>query len=87
MSMILYIIINVLTFILFFLDKYLAKNKGNRIPEKVLFVLMLLGGSIGALFSMYLFRHKTKHVYFVISAIIFSIAQIIFMAKFYSHIL
>ncbi len=36
-----------------------------RIPEKTLFIVAALGGSIGAIIGMWLFRHKTKHWYFV----------------------
>lgn len=36
-----------------------------RVPEKTLFLLPLLGGSVGALLGMRVFRHKTKHWYFV----------------------
>ena len=36
-----------------------------RIPEKTLFVVAALGGSIGSIIGMWLFRHKTKHWYFV----------------------
>ena len=36
-----------------------------RIPEKTLFVVAAVGGSIGAILGMWIFRHKTKHWYFV----------------------
>ena len=35
-----------------------------RVPEKTLFLLPLLGGSVGAVLGMNTFRHKTKHWYF-----------------------
>lgn len=48
------------------MDKSRAKRHAWRIPEKVLFGVSLLGGSAGTWAGMYLFRHKTKHWYFVI---------------------
>ena len=46
-------------------DKRRARLHRWRIPEKVLFGVSLLGGSAGTWAGMYLFRHKTKHWYFV----------------------
>lgn len=42
-----------------------ARRGAWRVPEKTLFLLPLLGGSVGALLGMRVFRHKTKHWYFV----------------------
>ena len=50
--------------ILFGADKKRAKEGRWRIPEKTLFLSAILGGSIGAILGMHLFRHKTKHWYF-----------------------
>ena len=36
-----------------------------RIPEATLFIIALIGGSVGSILGMYLFRHKTRHWYFV----------------------
>ncbi len=47
-------------------DKYRAKRHAWRIPEANLFLVSLLGGSIGTWAGMYLFRHKIKHRRFVI---------------------
>ena len=46
------------------IDKSRAKRHVWRIPEATLFLVSLLGGSIGTWGGMYLFRHKTKHWYF-----------------------
>ncbi len=46
-------------------DKRRARKHAWRIPEKTLFLCSLLGGSIGTWAGMYVFRHKTKHWYFV----------------------
>ena len=47
-------------------DKKKAKNNSWRIKESTLFLVSLLGGSLGTLIGMYAFRHKTKHWYFVL---------------------
>ena len=57
--------INLATFIVYGADKRRARKGKWRVPEKTLFLLPLLGGSIGALLGMRTFRHKTKHWYFV----------------------
>lgn len=51
--------INLWTFLYFGFDKWRARRGGRRIPEAVLQVLALLGGSPGALAAMEIFRHKT----------------------------
>ena len=58
-------VINLLTFIVYGADKRRARKGTWRVPEKTLFLLPLLGGSIGALLGMRVFHHKTKHWYFV----------------------
>ena len=57
--------VNVVTFTVYGIDKSKARRGAWRIPEKTLFLLPLLGGSVGALLGMRVFRHKTKHWYFV----------------------
>ena len=56
---------NLVTFAVFGADKRRARRGAWRVPEKTLFLLPLLGGSVGALLGMRVFRHKTKHWYFV----------------------
>ena len=58
------IIINIAAFILMGVDKSRARNGRWRIPEATLFHSAAVGGSIGAILGMQLFRHKTKHWYF-----------------------
>lgn len=48
------------------LDKLYAGRGERRIPEKRLFLFAALGGAVGGLLGMYLFRHKTRHWYFVV---------------------
>lgn len=54
------VLVNVLTFIMWGVDKAKAKAEAWRIPEATLLLLALFGGSVGALFGMYGFRHKTQ---------------------------
>lgn len=53
-------LISIITFAVFGIDKLKAVKDKWRIPEKVLFLLSVIGGSVGALLGMYTFRHKTK---------------------------
>ena len=46
-------------------DKRKAIKRAFRIPESTLFVLAIIGGSIGSIAGMHLFRHKTRHWYFL----------------------
>ena len=57
---------NIIGLVIMGIDKWKAKRHAWRISEKMLFTVSILGGSIGTLAGMYLFRHKTKHWYFVI---------------------
>ncbi|MCI8853347.1 MAG: DUF1294 domain-containing protein [Lachnospiraceae bacterium] len=56
--------VNILAFSSMGSDKKRARQGRWRIPEKTLFLLALLGGSIGSLAGMHIFRHKTRHWYF-----------------------
>lgn len=47
------------------IDKRRARKRAFRIPEATLFLIALIGGSIGSNIGMYTFRHKTRHWYFV----------------------
>lgn len=60
------IIINLIAFLVMYIDKRRAKYGKWRIKEHTLFILAILGGSIGAIAGMYTFRHKTKKMRFVI---------------------
>jgi len=57
--------VNVIAFTVYGADKRRAKKDKRRVPEKTLFLLALIGGSVGAWAGMYTFRHKTRHWYFV----------------------
>lgn len=57
--------INLIGFLAMGFDKFKAKNNFWRTKEKTLFIIALIGGSIGSIIGMYTFRHKTKHNTFV----------------------
>lgn len=59
------ILINIASFDAMLIDKRRARRNRWRIPEKTLFALAILGGSVGAILGMWLVRHKTRHWYFV----------------------
>ncbi|MCD8152552.1 MAG: DUF1294 domain-containing protein [Clostridiales bacterium] len=60
------IVINLVGFFSMGLDKRKARRGKWRIPEARLFVQAAVGGSIGSLAGMYVFRHKTRHAKFVV---------------------
>ena len=60
------IIINAAALLLMLADKLKAKRRGWRIPEATLMGIAAIGGSIGALIGMYLFRHKTRRLKFTL---------------------
>ena len=66
-----------------FIDKRRAIQRQWRIPEKTLFLSALLGGSAGSILGMYLFRHKTKHWYFVIGMPAILAVQVFVIIKCY----
>ncbi len=59
--LLLLIAVNLVSFALYGLDKVKAKRGLWRIRESTLLLVAALGGSLGALMGMELFRHKTKH--------------------------
>ena len=78
-------VMNILGFALMGADKSRARNGKWRIRERTLFLFSLLGGSIGTLTGMYVFRHKTKHWYFVIGMPLILIAQLALVLWIYLH--
>lgn len=79
------LIINVITFFLMWFDKHEAKIGDWRVPERTLFLLVLLGGGIGGIAGMYVFRHKTRKWYFKIgfpAILIMQIVLVIYFKKF-----
>lgn len=70
------LLINAASFVLMLADKRRARKKLWRIPESTLLLCAALGGSVGALAGMYLFRHKTRHKKFTVGIPLILIAQI-----------
>ena len=77
------VLINIVTFIMFFLDKFYAKKGMWRISEKTLLVASLIGGSIGAIFGMKTFRHKTKKSRFSVGIPVILIMQILLITYYF----
>lgn len=71
------IVINIIAFLSMYIDKRRAKMEKWRIKEHTLFILALLGGSIGAIAGMYIFRHKTKKAKFFLGFPVILIIQIL----------
>ena len=59
------IFINIVGFAMMGIDKKKAKKRAFRIPEASLFIIAIIGGSLGSIAGMYFFKHKTRHWYFV----------------------
>ena len=57
-------VFNLLTFVVYWFDKWMARSQGWRIPELVLWGLALVGGSIGALLAVELLHHKNRKLSF-----------------------
>lgn len=60
------LIINIIGFLIMGIDKLKAIKGMWRIPENTLFVFTFLGGGVGTILGMYIFRHKTKKLKFII---------------------
>ena len=74
------IAVNLIGFALMGIDKYKAKKRAFRIPEATLFIVAIIGGSIGSIIGMYAFRHKSRHCYFVYGMPAILILQILLIA-------
>jgi uncharacterized membrane protein YsdA (DUF1294 family) len=73
------IVINILTFAVYGIDKWKAKQDGWRISEATLLMLAVIGGTIGALLGMQVWRHKTMHLKFKYGLPLMLLAQIALM--------
>ena len=70
------IIVNLISFITMGIDKRKAQKRAFRIPA-TLFVLAIIGGSLGSVIGMHLFHHKTRHWYFLYGMPVILALQII----------
>ena len=80
-----FISINLITLLFYGFDKYQARSNGFRVPEIVLHLLALIGGSPGALLGQILFRHKTRKVKFSFVFIMIVIIQVVVIAVWVSR--
>ncbi|MBR5948011.1 MAG: DUF1294 domain-containing protein [Clostridia bacterium] len=67
-------------------DKKKAEKKRWRIPEKTLFLIAILGGSLGSVLGMQFFRHKTKHWYFALFMPLILLAHIALLLLFFKKL-
>ena len=72
-------VINIITFISFGLDKYAANNDKWRIKNVTLLGLAFIGGTIGGLLAMHVFRHKTQKDYYTVGLWLMIIMQILLL--------
>ena len=70
------IIINIVTFILYGLDKLMALAEQRRLPIRGLILFAFIGGTVGGICAMYLFHHKIKKKYFTYGLPILLIFQL-----------
>lgn len=70
------LVINLIAFLAMGVDKWKAKRDAWRIPEQTLLSLVLLGGGIGGIAGMYVFRHKTKKPRFFIGFPVILVTEI-----------
>lgn len=78
-------LINIVAFFAMGLDKSYAKRGKWRIPENTLFLFVLIGGSVGGILGMFLFRHKTRKLLFRIGFPLILLVQVAaaFFATYY----
>lgn len=71
------LLINVVTFFIYGMDKQKAKRGAWRISETTLLGLAVIGGSVGAYLGMRVFHHKTKHLKFTIGVPVIFVLQVL----------
>lgn len=69
------LLMSVVLFVVMGRDKALSKTRKRRVPEATLFVLALLGGALGGVLGMQIFRHKTQHMKFVVGFPLIALIQ------------
>ena len=75
------ILINIIGIAVMYIDKSRAIKKQWRISESTLLLISVLGGSIGSLFGMYCFHHKTKHKKFTTGIPLILIVQVVLLFR------
>lgn len=79
------LIMTIVGIIVMKVDKVKAEKQKWRIKERSLFLVSLLGGSLGTWLGMYIFRHKTKHWYFVVFMPLILILHVVLIAYLFSQ--
>lgn len=77
---------NVVTFVIFGIDKHKAIKHEWRIPEGSLMGFAALGGALGALLGMKFYRHKTKHAKFTVGVPLILVTHIFLLIMLYMYI-
>ena len=72
--------INLITFLLYGIDKIKSRRGAWRIPEAKLLLLAAIGGSVGAIIGMHLFHHKTLHKKFTLGIPAILVGQLALLA-------
>ena len=80
------VLVNAAAFLLMLADKLKAKKGAWRIPERTLIGIAVIGGSIGAIAGMNLFRHKTRHLKFSIGLPVILAVQVVLGLLVYLHV-
>lgn len=80
------LVVNVVGFVLMFVDKKRAQNNQWRIKEATLFLTAAIGGSIGSMLGMKVFRHKTKHLSFLIGMPAIFIIQVALVIGYFYYL-
>lgn len=80
------VLVNAAAFLLMLADKLKAKKGAWRIPERTLIGIAVIGGSIGAIAGMNLFRHKTRHLKFSIGLPLILAVQVVLGLLVYLHV-
>lgn len=82
-----YIFINVYAFILIWIDKYRSRNRKFRVRELIFFVVSIIGGALGSVMGMTVFRHKTQKESFYIGIPLIFILNIITVVLIYKYVI
>ncbi len=77
---------NVVTFVIFGIDKHKAIKHEWRIPEGSLMGFAALGGALGALLGMKFYRHKTRHAKFTVGVPLILVTHIFLLIMLYMYI-
>lgn len=70
-----FVLMSIILFLVMGRDKALSKTRKRRVPEATLFLLALLGGALGGVLGMQIFRHKTQHISFVVGFPLLALLQ------------